>query len=124
MTLSCDYYYEPEPGDVLWSASANFSACDRKRQTKCCSCGASVKPGDSSLKFHRWKVPESDIECRIYGEDYDDGPLRAPAFMCFDCGAFYQALERHGYALNIYDNMRLLMSEHDDLALTGMEGCR
>ena len=121
--LTCDYYYDPEPGDVCWDVPSGWKTHTRKRLPKCCSCGEPVS-GEKCLEFRRYKIPEYDVEIRIYGEDGDQGPPRASRFMCFECGWRFLALARHGYAINIYDDMRRLMIEHDGLAEQGLAGCR
>lgn len=121
--LSCDYDYDPEPGDICWQGPRGWTTHNRKRLPKCCSCGAPV-PQEKCLEFARYKIPEHEIECRIYGEDGDQGPPRASWFMCFECGWRYLALDRHGYAVDINEDMRQLMIEHDDLAEQGLAGCR
>ena len=75
------------------------------------------------LEFPRYKIPEFDVELKIYGEDCDCGPPRASWFMCWECGWRYLALARHGYAIQINDDMRKLMIEHDDLTAAGHAGC-
>jgi hypothetical protein len=71
MMLSCEYDYEPEPGDVCWRCPSKWRAYDFKRARKCCSCGEKIKKGDTGkdyIEFERYKVPEYDVELRIYGE--------------------------------------------------------
>jgi hypothetical protein len=123
MTLSCDYECDYEPGMLMWHIPNQWTTHNKRLKQKCCSCDALVPRETKCLEFRRYKVPEHDVEIRIWGEDGDGGPARASAFMCFECGWRYLALERHGYAINIYDDMRTLMIEHDDLAAAGHAGC-
>lgn len=121
MALACDNDYYPEPGEVTWWPATTWTRHSRKRIPKCVSCGTRVPAEKDCLEFARFKVPDSDIEVRIYGED---GEIpRASKFMCWECGWRYLALHRHGYAINIYDNMAALMREHDDLTAAGHAGC-
>lgn len=125
MTLTCDFYYEPVAGDVVWNHASKFTQHQRKRAPKCCSCGGAVPAGVDCLEFPRHKIPDNEVEFRIYGEgDWDSGPPRASAFMCWECGWRYLGLAGHGYAINIYDDMRKLMIEHDELTAAGHGGCR
>ena len=121
MGLSCDNDYCPEPGDTSWWIPRKMTRHSRKRLPKCCSCGDKVPAEKDCLEFVRYKVPEYDIEISIYGEDGE--VPRASHFMCFECGWRYLGLARHEYAINIYDDMRRLMIEHDDLTAAGHAGC-
>jgi hypothetical protein len=123
MSLTCDYYYDPEPGDVVWYSSTDWTTHNKRLKQKCCSCGTIVSKNTKCIEFTRYKVSESEIEVRIYGECSDNGPRRASEFMCFECGWRYIALIGHRYAVSIYDDMRKLMIEHDELASAGMAGC-
>lgn len=92
--LQCSCNYDPEPGDVMWECVGEVRPLERERATRCADCGDRIAPGDGALKVLRWKVPGSDIERRIYGEDYDHGPPRAPHYLCDQCGALFLGLER------------------------------
>ena len=124
MSLSCDNDYCPEPGDTSWWIPKEWKHYNFKRAPKCCSCGEKIREGGFGkdyLTFRRFKVPEYDVEIRIYGED---GEIpRAPWHMCFECGWRYQALERAGYAITIHEDMRRLFIEHENMKLIGMDGC-
>lgn len=125
MGLSCEYDYEPEPGDVCWGWPDKMEPLPTRRSRKCCSCGARIEPGAMSLRFKRWKVPEHDVEIRIYGEDSDCGPPRPPLFHCFDCGnlALFLLSPPLNYGFNITDDMRELAKEHAEMARDGRSGC-
>ena len=122
MALSCDNDYYPEPGDVSWYAPRIWTQHARKRAPKCCSCGDKVPAEKNCLEFQRFKVPASDFECRFYGED---GEIpRAPWYMCWECGWRFLYLNKQGYAIDIRDDMRRLLIEHDDMTDAGIAGCR
>lgn len=113
MGLSCDCDYEPEPGDVLWWPAGDFSTLGSPRAKKCCSCGCKIVPGSTVAAFPRWKVPESEVECRIYGEDDPErGPKRATWYMCETCAGLYFSLSDLGYCVHIRDDMRELVKEY------------
>ena len=109
MGLSCDCEYDAEPGDVCWSAPTDFKP--HIGRAKCCrSCKATIKSGDLEIEFRRWKIPESEVEYRIYGED---GEIpRASAFFCEKCAGVYLSLDELGYCINIDDDMRELVKEY------------
>ena len=122
MGLSCDYDFDPEPGMVCWHWPGGFSVFDRKRATKCCSCGEKIT-GGNVLRFSRYKVPEYEIEERIYGDCGEDGPRRAPWFMCVDCGNIALFLLSFNYSFYLEDNMRDLAKEHAAMAAENRAGC-
>jgi len=121
--LTCDYDWDPKPGAICWTACNKIAPCDRKRATKCRSCNNIVRPGELSAKFKRWKIPECEIERKIYGEEYENGPPRAPYFLCLDCANIYFFLCTFQYAININENMHDLAKEHAELIRDGHGGC-
>jgi len=61
----------------------------------------------------RVKVPDTDIECRIYGED-GEIPL-ASAYMCERCADLYFSLEELGYCVQPWEDQRDLVRDYADL---------
>ena len=113
MPLSCYCDYSPEPGDVCWYPPKDHSEYKRNRSTKCCSCGGRIERGDTIGRFERFKVPEYDIECSIYGED---GEIpRADWFMCETCIDLYFSLEDLGFCFYLGDNMHDLVKDYADI---------
>ena len=113
MSLSCSCEYDPEPGDTCWRAPHDFPVLRGSRPIKCCSCGDKINPGDTTGDFQRYKVPDSDIECRIYGED---GEIpRASWFMCERCAGLFFSLDELGYCIDIHDDMRKLVAEYAEI---------
>ena len=93
--LQCYCDYTPEPGQILWEyPGSGLAPVERSRATRCADCGDRIAPGDDALAIRRWKVPETEIECRIYGEDDWSGPPRAPHYLCDQCGALFLGLAR------------------------------
>lgn len=119
MSLSCYCEYDPEPGDVVWWKPQDYTVYARNRRTKCCSCGNTISHGDTCLEFDRSKIPDSEIECRIYGED---GEIpRASWWMCETCGDLFWSLDELGFdCISLSDNMRELVKEY--AAIYGPEG--
>lgn len=105
MSISCGCDYD----DFEWTYTPpdDFSPLLTKRSRKCCSCGCSMKPGDTVAIFDRSKRPSNDIEERIYG---DEVPL-ATWFMCEECGGLFMALEDSGFCISLSkgENMRDLV---------------
>ena len=125
MSLSCEYDYDPEPGDVCWEWSGDLKPLATKRWRKCASCHKRIDPGEKALRFRRWKIPEHDIEIAIYGEDGDCGPPRAPWYHCADCGliALFLASPPLYYVFQIHDDMRKLSKEHAAMVALNRAGC-
>ena len=106
MPLSCYCEYEPDSGDVLYDPPRDYKTCDRKRATKCSSCREPVRPGDLAVEFTRYKVPEHEIELRIYGETAESGPPRASLWLCERCGDLYWSLADLGFCVGPYEDLR------------------
>ena len=111
MSLSCDCSYEPEPGDTIWYAPRDFAVfAGRARRTRCVSCGEKIAPSALVAVFARAKIPESDVEVRIHGED---GEIpRATWYMCEECAGLYFSLADLGYCIDISENMHDLVREY------------
>ena len=70
MALSCSCDYEPEPGMKCWQTGKDFSKMPLlSRRKRCCSCKKLLEPGSDVVKIERNKIPDTDVEVRIYGED-------------------------------------------------------
>lgn len=113
MGLSCSCDYDPEPGAVLWYGPEDYKPLSTPRARKCCSCGEKIAVGDTCCEVPRVKVPETDIECRIYGED-GEIPL-APKFMCERCADLSFSLEELGYCAQPFEDQRQLVADYADM---------
>lgn len=96
LSCDCDIDWYPEPGDTYFDEEPkDFSVLNKARGLRCCSCNSLIKPGATVLKFTRVKIPNSDVEIKIYGEE---GFInRAPRFQCETCGGIYLSLTDLGY---------------------------
>lgn len=95
MSISCGCDFD---GDGWWyEYLTDFSNLDTKRSRKCCSCLGKIKPGETVMKFSRYRDPNSDIEERIYGDEIN----LAPWFMCEECGGMFMALEELNYCISL-----------------------
>lgn len=97
MPLGCGCDWEPEPGMVCWYGPDDYSTLDTKRSRVCENCGHKIEPGALVAKFRRYKVPEHDIEERIYGDGYESGVPRAPQFLCEKCADQWFSLDELGF---------------------------
>lgn len=111
LTCSCDY--DPEPGDTVWMDVNDYAPLSTKRSRKCCSCKERIAVGDTCCEVTRVKMPESDIECRIYGED---GEIpRASAYMCERCADLFFSLSELGYCEQPWEDQRELVADYADM---------
>lgn len=113
MSLTCSCDYEPEPGDVCWNAPGDYKQLDKKLPRKCCSCGEKIRLGEICCEVQRYKIPDTDIECRIYGED---GEIpRAAKHMCERCSDIAHSLLELGFCPKPWEDQRELLSEYVDM---------
>lgn len=111
LTCSCDY--DPEPGVKVWFAPKDYTALATKRGRKCCSCGERINVGDTCAEVPRAKIPETEVECRIYGED-GEVPM-ASAYMCERCADLAFSLDELGYCGQPWEDQRELVKEYAEM---------
>jgi len=111
LTCDCDTDWYPEPGDWMWSDSvSDYMSLSGKRRKRCCSCKELIDVGSLVTRHNRVRIPDTDIEVRIYG---DDGEIPiAPDWMCERCSDLYLSLEELGYCISPRDDMRDLVKEY------------
>ena len=116
MSLSCSCEdYCPEPGDVLWWGPNDYAPLQRKRSVRCKSCRELIPPGELAIEFPRVKVPDNEVELRIYGEDDpESGPPRASWFHCERCADLYLSIVELGFCVCPTDDMREVLREYHD----------
>lgn len=127
LMCSCDND-EWEPGMVIWFDPSDYAPLTTKRDRKCCSCGSRIAVSDECSEVKRGKVPEHEIEVRIYGEDDETVPL-ASKWLCETCAGLAFALDDLGYCAQPWEDQRELVKEYAELhapnaALTGSEAVR
>lgn len=116
MSLSCSCEYYPEAGSVMWEWPTDYTPLNTKRSRNCCSCGDKIATGSLVAAFHRYKVPEYQIEINLYGEDGDQGPHRATQYHCERCADLMFSLLDLGFeCISIYDDMRGLGKEYANI---------
>lgn len=113
MPLTCSCDYEAEPGSVIWLDPDDYTTLQTKRRQRCCSCGDLIDIGAVVGVTRRFKVPETEIECRIYGED-GEVPL-ADKFLCEECTDILFSLEELGYCVYAGENQKEVLKEYQDL---------
>ena len=112
LTCSCDY--DQEPGMVVYFPPEGYSVYGGKRSCRCSSCRELIRPGDTIAQtVRRWKVPETLMEEKIYGEgEEENGPARAPLRLCERCADLYFSLEELGFCIGMAEDMHELAKEY------------
>lgn len=110
LTCSCDD--SAEPGDKLWMEPKGYGHLATKRSRKCCSCKNRIEIGELCAEVPRVKVPETDIEVRIYGEE--EKPL-ASAWMCERCADLCFSFIELGYCAEPWEDQRELLADYVDM---------
>lgn len=111
MSLSCDCSdWCPEPGDWFFWPPNDYKEAPAGRRKRCRSCGVQIEPGSLCLEFKRRRVPEHDVETRIYGED-GEIPI-ASWWHCEECADLYFSLTELGFCFPIDDDMHDLAAEY------------
>ena len=108
LTCSCDF--DPEPGMICWEGPNNYTRLETKLPRKCCSCGEKIRLGEICCEVPRYKVPETEIECRIYGEDGE--VPRASKWMCERCADIAFSLDELGFCPSPWENQIELAKEY------------
>ena len=109
MSLSCSCGDDWEPGQKLWLEPKDYALLATKRSRKCSSCKVRVEIGDLCAEVPRIKVPETDIEIRIYGEE--EKPI-ASAWMCERCADLCFSFIELGYCSEPWKDQRDLLIDY------------
>lgn len=113
MGLTCrcqDFDPDPDAGDVMWMEAQDYSTLGTKRSRRCTSCNARINPGEIVLEIIREKIPEDDIELKIWG---DDGLIpRASHYLCEKCADLFLSLDALGFCVNPYECMEELRKQY------------
>lgn len=115
LACGCDDYADYE--DAAWYYMGNkYTTLPGKRRKRCCSCKTPLSPGVDVLSHARARMPNDEIESRIYGEDEPQVPL-APYYQCARCAGIFLSLQELGFCMDPTDNMDSLLAEyHRDYA--------
>ena len=98
---------------MIWYDAKDYTTLATKRARKCCSCGEKIDVGATCAEIPRFKVPESDVEVRIYGED-GEVPM-ASAYMCEICAGLAFSLDELGYCGQPWEDQRELVKEYAEI---------
>lgn len=99
LTCGCEDFC-PEPGDTYIHSISDYKPAQftgyRKR---CKNCRTQIDKLALCVEVHRVKVPDTDVECAIYGEE---GEIpRASWWLCESCADIFFSLEELGYCVPI-----------------------
>lgn len=111
LMCECDYDGDWEPGMKLWHGPKDYTTLATKRSRKCCSCGDRIEVGATCAEVRRTKVPETEIEIRIYGEDDAEVPISSK-WMCERCAGLAFSLDDLGYCPQPWEDQRELVREY------------
>lgn len=113
MGLTCSCADDLEPGTTYAWTPEDYSILGTTRRRRCMSCGALIDIGSIVARSRRIKIPESDIEVAIYGED---GEIpRAPGYLCEVCADLCFSLGDLGFCINPNENMHDLLADYVDM---------
>jgi hypothetical protein len=113
MPLSCGCGADYEPGMKVCYPGEDFEPLQTSKRKRCQSCNELINIGDWSVRFAIFKVPEHEIEERIYGEDGE--VPRAPRYLCEKCGEIYLNLTSVGFeCVWVGEDMRELLKQYQE----------
>ena len=110
MSLSCSCDFDPEPGMKIWYEPNNYSTLEASKRKRCCSCEELISIGDTVAKFTRYKIPESEVEVNIWGED-GEIPL-ADHYMCESCADLYYSISELRFCVQLGNDMRDVLEQY------------
>lgn len=109
LTCSCEFF-----GEYAWyfDAPSDYSTLDTPRRKRCRSCKTLIDLGATVTKFPRARYPLTEVEERIYGDDWWAVTL-APYYLCEECSDIYWSLIELGFTcVSPEDNMRSLAADY------------
>ena len=109
MPLTCECDWEPEAGDWYFTDVDDYAPLTTKRARRCSSCNCLVVVGELCVRVQRVKVPEYEIEVRIYGEE--EMPI-ASIYMCERCADLFFSLTELGFCGYPSEDQRKLVKEY------------
>lgn len=113
MPLTCSCDEEPYPGMVIWHHPDDYTILDTTRRQRCCSCSDLIDLGAIIGISHRYKIPDTDLECLIHGED---GEIhRADKYICEECLDLFYSFDELGFCVFAGENQKNLIKEYKAL---------
>ena len=117
MGLSCSCPESDfDPGDWFYLKVSDYAPLKTKRGRRCCSCKEIIPVGALCSEIPRMKVPETEIEEKIYGEfEGDNGVPLAPKYLCERCADLLFSLTELGYCEQPWEDQRELVREYAEM---------
>ena len=127
LTCSCDYDYEPEPGqwEIDWYSGKerDFEVFEKWISKRCISCDCLISYGQICLEHPRKRHPYTEIEAKIHGIDwecFEEPKIKIPpVYHCEKCGEIWLNLQSVGFeCLSPAENMPEMLKQyqHDYVA--------
>lgn len=116
MPLSCYCYddHDVDGGDHIWYEPKDYSQYLQKRGKHCSSCKeVIIRKGDLCATFERYRIPDTDIERAIYGDD-GEIPL-AQGVLCERCADIYFSLAELKFCVAPTENQLELLAEYQEV---------
>lgn len=111
MSLSCDCDTDFDTDyDWYYQRNTEFTPFNLKRRRRCYSCHTLIEIGADCLTFTRHRSPITEIEEKIYGDDF--GAPLADWYYCEHCGELYIMLTDLGFCMDLEDNMNRLLLDY------------
>lgn len=111
LTCTCNDW-DGDPGTWCFYVPEDFTQFNLPRRKRCSSCNCLIDKGADCLEFERERVPYTEIEANITGEDQIQ---IASLFLCEKCGEYYLNLSDLGYCISPLDDVRELLKEYHEL---------
>jgi len=106
MPLSCECY---EDHEYYFNTPKDYTTLRTKKRKRCDSCKELINLNSICVEFECWRTTRSDIEERIYGDEY----YLAPIYLCEECGDIYFSLSELGFCVVFGDHtMKDLLDEY------------
>lgn len=119
LTCSCDYDYEPEPGqrEIDYNAEYDFNPLQTSRAKRCISCKKLIFVGSECLEFPINRHPHTETEAKSHGVDWGgfEEPVikMAPVYQCEKCGEIWLNLQNVGFeCLSPWENMPQTLKDY------------
>lgn len=99
-----------DAGQKVYTPFTDYTTLKTKRAKRCFSCNALIKVGDTCVRVDAYKVPETDVECKIYG--YGGEVPLADQYLCEHCSDMMFNLEALGFCPQPWENQKELVDEY------------
>lgn len=110
MPLTCNCYWEAQPGDHVSKEPKDYTEFTGSRRKRCASCGTLIDFRSIVAVFPRYRIPNTDVECKIYG--YDGEIKLADGILCEVCADLFFSLNELGFCVSPDENQQELVADY------------